>query len=77
MKTKLIKSEIQPEQPVAPIADSLANIEIETELEKRNGFTLFRKGTAYSVKNPVGQVIAPFTGKDEAEQLFRNMSRKF
>lgn len=47
------------------------------DIETRNGFTLFRKGEGYSVKTHMGVVISSFTGKGEAEQLFRNMSRKF
>lgn len=47
------------------------------DIETRNNFTLFRKGEGYSVKTHMGVVISSFTGKAEAEQLFRNMSRKF
>jgi hypothetical protein len=67
-------------QPEGPVAEALANVEVDTgeeTLETRNGFSLFRKGKGYSVKNPAGVAIAPLTSREEAEQLFRNMSRKF
>lgn len=50
--------------------------ETEEVIETKNGFSLFRQGDKYTVKQ--GNInIAPFMGKDEAEQLFRGMTRKF
>lgn len=80
-RPKKVQAPFEPEHPTQPVAEAVAKVShevvVEEVVETRNGFTLFSKGEKFSVKNSRGQVIAPFTSKDEAEQLFRNMSRKF
>lgn len=62
-------------EPTKPEVDVLPDD--EEVLDRRLGFILFRKGKFYSVKNSQGVLIAPLTTREEAEQLFRGMSRKF
>jgi hypothetical protein len=67
------------EQPAAPVVETAVPEDNSEEvLESRHGFTFFRKGKEYSVKNPLGVVITPFDeDKGKVENLFRGMSRKF
>jgi hypothetical protein len=75
-KKKVVTPEA--EATVAEAVGTVTHTHVTEEvLETRNGFTLCRKGEGFSVKNPLGEVIAPWGERAEAEQLFRNMSRKF